>query len=164
MPGFDNEQSSGRRIDQDFTKEEYRFKAKIISSEYKDYFTTLVNQYDFSQSCKIQLINIVNANFDPNAMLARNEFVEPRIIKFKIALNLAHVAMDLSDTQNPGLINIINELEDAFGDFVSRSIGGKEIDHITKTEMVSHQSYAGLPSNAPEQPEKRGFRLPWRHE
>lgn len=164
MAGFDDEVESGRRIDQDFSKEDYRFRAKIISSEFKEKITSLVNQYDFSQSCKIQLSNIVNVAFDPNAMLARNESLEPRKIELEIAMNLAVVAMDESDVQNPGLLNVMNAISNAFGDFVSRSIGGKERDNITKQEMNSHQSYSGLPSQGPEQEQRRGFRLPWRQE
>jgi hypothetical protein len=161
MP-FDEEQDAGRRIDQDFSKEDYRFKAKIISSEYKDKITSLINQYDFSQSCKIQLMNIINVAFDPNAMLARNESIIPRKIQLSIALNLAVVAMDESDTQNAGLINVVTAIEDAFSDFVSRSIGGKERDNITKQEITSHQSYSGLPTNNPGmEQERRGFRAPW---
>jgi hypothetical protein len=159
---FDDEHDSGRRIDQDFSKEDYRFKAKIISSEYKDRITALIGQYDFSQSCKIQLMNIVNVAFDPNAMLARNESVGPRKIALEIAMNLSIVAMDESDVQNAGLLNIQNAIIDAFGDFVSRSVGGKERDNITKQEISSnsHQSYSGLPSD--QGPERRGFRIPGR--
>jgi hypothetical protein len=159
---FEDEHGGMRRIDQDFSKEDYRFKAKIISSEYKEQITSLINQYDFSQSCKIQLMNIVNVAFDPNAMLARNESVLPRKLSLQIAMNLAVVAMDESDVQNAGLINAMNAIEDAFGDFVSRSIGGKERDNITKQEISSnsHQSYSGLPQD--QQQERRGFRLPGR--
>ena len=162
MP-FEDEQSGGRRIDQDFSKEDYRFRAKIISSEYKDQIIPLINQYDFSQSCKIQLTNLINVAFDPNAMLARNEAVEPRKIQLEIAMNLAHVAMDESDVQNPGLLNVLNAISDAFSDFVSRSIGGKERDNITKQEIHSTQSYHGLPSSPEsQQGERRGLRLPWK--
>jgi hypothetical protein len=162
MASFDDEVDSGRRIDQDFAKEDYRFRAKIISSEYKEKITSLINQYDFSQSCKIQLANIINVAFDPNAVLARNESIEPRKIQLEIAMNLSIVAMDESDVQNPGLLNVMNAISDAFGDFVSRSVGGKEIDNIRKQEIHSHQSYSGLPSEQPIQQGGRGLRLPWR--
>lgn len=160
---FEGDFDSGRRMDTDFSKEDFRFRAKIISSEYKEQITLLIDKFDFSQSCKIELKNIVNVAFDPNAMLARNENINLRKIQLEISLNLAKVAMDESDIQNPGLLNVENAVLDAFSDFVSRSIGGKERDNITKQESYSHQSYSGLPAAGGEQGgERRGFRLPWR--
>lgn len=163
MP-FDDQQDSGRRIDQDFSKEDYRFKAKIISSEYKDQIVPLINNYDFSQQCKINLINIINVSFDPNAMLARNDSVRSRVLKLEIDLNLAIEGEDQSDEQNPGLLSLRNTIITAFEDFVSRSVGGKERDNITKQEITSHQSYSGLPGPGGEmqQGERRGLRIPWR--
>jgi hypothetical protein len=162
MPGFDDEVDSGRRIDEDFSREEWRFKAKMISSEFLGKIVTLVNQYDFTQSCKIHLLDICNVAFDPNAMLARNIEIESRKTKLELSLNLAVVAFSESDVSNPGLINVIQAIQDAFADFVSPSVGGKERERITKQESVTHSSYSGLP-NA-EQPQKRGFKLPWRTE
>ncbi len=159
---FDDELDPGRRIDKDFGREDFKLKAKIISSEYKEQLIPLINQYDFSQSAKIQLKNLVEVLFDPNAMLARNDIIETRVIMAEIALNIAVVAMDESDIQNPGMLNIQTAIIDAFRDFVSPSIGGKERDRITKQETVSHQSYSGLPSNdglGGQQGERRGFRL-----
>jgi hypothetical protein len=162
MPGFDDEQDTGRRIDEDFSREEWRFKAKMISSEFLGKIAILINQYDFTQSCKIHLLDVCNVAFDPNAMLARNVEIESRKMKLELALNLATVAYSESDTSNPGLINVVQSIVDAFGDFVSPSIGGKERERITKQESVTHSSYSGLP-NAPTE-QKRGFKLPWRNE
>jgi hypothetical protein len=148
-------------MDYDFSKEEYRLKAKIISSEYAQKCVDLVNSYDFSQSCKIVLAEIISVNFDPNAVLARNANVMIRLIDLKISLNLAVTAMDVSDTANPGLLNVLQSIETAFGDFVSRSIGGKERDAITKSETVGTTHYTGLsPQQEPQQ--NRGIKLPWR--
>lgn len=164
MVGFDEEvEDIGRRIDQDFTHEEWRFKAKMISSEFRDKIGTLVGQYDFSMSCKIHLLDICNVAFDPNAMLARNISVETRQKKLELALNLAVVACDESDISNPGFINVQQAILDAFGDFVSPSLGGKERERITKQESVTHSSYSGLPGEGASNP-KRGFKLPWRRE
>lgn len=160
MPGFKDEpEDVGRRIDQDFTDEEWRFKAKMVSSELRDKLAALINQYDFTMACKIHLLDIINVAFDPNAMLARNAEIETRKNRLKLAMNLAIVAYAESDRQNPGLINVEQSIIDGFADFVSPSIGGKERDRITKQETVTHSSYSGLPGN--EQP-KRGFKLPWR--
>jgi hypothetical protein len=158
---FEEQVDSGRRIDRDFSEESYKFKGKIISSEFKEKIVDLINQYDFSQSCKISLTNIVNVSFDPNAMLARNDSVIPRMLQLEIELNIAKVAYDESDTQNPGLLNIEQTIIDAFSDFVSRSTGGKERDNITKQETTSHQSYSGIPSQQGENNEqpRRGFRV-----
>lgn len=162
MPGFDEEVDDvGRRIDQDFSHEEWRFKAKMISSEFREKIGTLVGQYDFTMSCKIHLLDICNVAFDPNAMLARNVEVETRKKKLEIAMNLAKVAYAESDIQNPGLINVEQAIIDAFSDFVSPSQGGKERERITKQESVTHSSYSGLPGDSQNQP-KRGFKLPWR--
>jgi hypothetical protein len=163
MPGFDDEVESGRRIDQDFSREEWRFKAKMVSSEYKERITSLINQYDFTQSCKIQLSNIIHVAFDPNVMLARNPETESRKMRLEIELNIAKVAYAETDVQNPGLINVEQAIIDAFGDFVSPSIGGKERDRITKQESVTHSSYSGLP-NSETAPKRGGFKLPWRKE
>jgi hypothetical protein len=159
MADFSQEVDAGRRMDYDFSREEYRLKAKIISSEYAQKCVSLVNQYDFSQSCKIVLGEIISVNFDPNAMLARNANVTIRMIDLKISLNLAVTAMDVSDTSNPGLLNVIQAIEVAFGDLVSRSIGGKERDAITKSESVGTTHYTGLAG--PQGEPKRGFELPW---
>jgi len=153
---------SGRRIDQDFAREEWRFKAKMISSEFLGKIMDLINKYDFTQACKIQLSEICTVAFDPNAMLARNVETETRKLQLKIALNLSKVAYAESDIQNAGLLNVEQAIIDAFSDFVSPSIGGKERDRITKQESVTHSSYAGLPNTEPVQ--KRGFKLPWRSE
>ena len=67
QPAFDNQPESGVRMDQDFRNESVRLKAKIISSQYKEYLEPLVENYDFSQQCKITMKNIINACFDPNA-------------------------------------------------------------------------------------------------
>ena len=159
MAEFQQDQDPGRRMDQDFAKEDYRFRAKIISSEYAQKCVDLINQYDFSQSCKIVLAELVSVHFDSNAMLARNDNVSMRNIKLKIALNIAVTAMDETDTANPGLLNVVQALEDAFSDLVSRSIGGKERDAITKIETVGTQHYTGL--SGPQEP-KRGLEIPWR--
>ena len=148
--------SSGQRLDQDFSREEFRFKAKNISSEFAPKVINLINASDLSTSCRIHLIDIVNVSFDPNAMLARNDSIIARKLTLEIALNLAVAAMDESDVQNPALLNINQAIVDAFGDFVSPSIGGKERDRVGKSEFVNttHQNYTGL--NQP-QPERRGL-------
>jgi hypothetical protein len=80
LADFSDQVDAGRRMDYDFSKEEYRLKAKIISSEYAQKCVDLVNSYDFSQSCKIVLAEIISVNFDPNAVLARNANVMIRLI------------------------------------------------------------------------------------
>jgi hypothetical protein len=157
MAEFHDQQDIGRGRDQDYSREEYRFKSGIIESKKAaPNLIDLINQYDFSQSCKIVLSEIISVNFDSNAMLARNENTLMRQLKLKIALNLAVVQMDESDTANPGLLNVMQSIEDAFADIVSRSIGGKERDQIAKSESVQTSNYTGL--SQPEQP--RGFNLP----
>lgn len=163
MPGFEEDVDSGRRMDQDFVREDYRLRAKIISSEYKASIISLISQYDFTMACKIQLTDIVNVSFDPNVMLARNPEIETRKARLLIELNLAACAYAESDTQNPGLLNVEQRIYDAFCDFVSPSIGGKERERITKQESIQHQSYSGLPGSG-ETAQKRGFKLPWRSE
>jgi hypothetical protein len=160
---FQEQVDPGRRMDHDFSKEDFRFRAKIISSEYAQKCVDLVNAYDFSQSCKIVLAEIISVNFDPNVVLARNENITMRVIKLKIALNIAVTAMDESDTANPGLLNVLQAIEDAFGDFVSRSLKGKERDQIGKSESVSTQNYSGLAGPQPME-QNRGFKLPWRNQ
>jgi hypothetical protein len=147
---------SGQRLDQDFSREEFRFKAKNISSEFAPKVINLINVSDLSTSCKIHLIDVVNVSFDPNAMLARNDSIIARKLTLEIALNLSVAAMDESDVQNPALLNISQAIVDAFGDFVSPSIGGKERDRVGKSEFVqtNTQHYTGL--NQP-QPERRGL-------
>jgi hypothetical protein len=147
QPSFDNQPDSGVRMDQDFRNESVRLKAKIISSQYKEYLEPLLETYDFSQQCKITLKNIINVCFDPNAMLARNESIEMRTMLLEIELNLARVAMDESDTQNPGLLTITEAIINAFKDFISPSLGGRVRDRITIEESEHHASYSGLPPN-----------------
>lgn len=155
-PSFDNQPDSGVRMDQDFRNESVRLKAKIISSQYKEYLEPLVESYNFSQQCKITLKNIINVCFDPNAMLARNDSIEMRTMMLEIELNMAVIAMELSDTQNPGLLTITNTIVDAFKDFISPSLGGRVRDRITIDESEHHASYSGLPANPGMEPQ-RGF-------
>lgn len=159
QPAFDNSPDSGVRMDQDFRNESVRLKAKIISSQYKEYLEPLVESYDFSQQCKIAMKNIINACFDPNAMLARNDSIEMRVMMLEVELNLVVVAMDESDVQNPGLLTITNTIIDAFKDFISPSLGGRVRDRITIDESEHHASYSGLPPNPgmEQQGQQRGF-------
>lgn len=156
MADMHQDMDPGRRIDRDFAGEDIRFRAKIISSEYAGKCIELINKFNFSHSCKITLIDLVAANFDPNAMLARNDVPAMRVLRFRIALIIAVTAMSYSDTANPGLLNVLQSFEDAFSDFVSRSIGGKERDAITKIESHTSSHYSGLNP----QPEQRGIQLP----
>lgn len=153
---FDNQPEAGIRMDQDFRNESVRLKAKIISSQYKEYLEPLINSYDFSEQCKITLKNIINVCFDPNAMLARNESIEMRVLLLEMELNLAVVAMDESDVQNPGLLTITGAVTDAFKDFVSPSLGGGVRNRITIEESEHHASYSGLPTQPGMEGERRG--------
>jgi hypothetical protein len=157
QPAFDNQPISGDRISGDFRNEGVRLKAMIISSQYKEYLEPLIENYDFSEQCKITLKNIINVCFDPNAMLARNESIEMRVMLLEVELNLAVVAMDESDTQNPGLLTITGAIVDAFKDFISPSLGGRVRDRITIEESEHHASYSGLPPNPGMEPERRGL-------
>lgn len=150
-----------RRMDQDFSKEEWRFKAKNISSEFAPKIINLIESADLSRSCKINLIDIVNVSFDPNAMLARNDSIEVRVLLLKIQLNLAVASFDSSDTQNPTLMNIMEAIETGFADFVSPSLGGEVRKSVGKQSYESTTHYSGIP-NQNQQPEQRGFSLPWR--
>ena len=161
MAEYNPELDAGRRMDLDFSKEDYRFRAKIISSEYATKCVELINQLDVSQSCKIALGDIINVHMDPNAVLARNDNITVRKLQLLIALNLAVCAYDGSDTQNPGLLNVQQAICDAFGDFVSRSFMGEERKRIGQSETISHQNYTGLGGTTSQEP-KRGFELPWR--
>ena len=154
--GFSGDVEPGRRMDKDFASEEYRFKGKIISSAVGQKLIDLINTYDFSKACKIVLAEIIEANYDPNAMLAINEDISARMLKLQIALNIAVTAMDESDTANPGLLNVIQTIEDAFSDIVSRSVGGKERERINKMETETRTHYTGLNP----QPEQRGIQIP----
>jgi len=161
MADFQEQQDAGRRMDLDYSREEYKLKARIISSEYAQKCIDLINQYDLSQSCKILLSEIISVHFDPNAMLAINQNTNVRKLELKVALNLSVTGYDASDTANPGLLNVQNAIELAFGDFVSRSFMGKERGAIGRTETISHQNYSGLGGTTTQEP-KRGFELPWR--
>jgi hypothetical protein len=158
-PAFDNQPDSSVRMDQDFRNESVRLKAKTISSQYKEYLEPLIENYDFSQQCKITMKNIINVCFDPNAMLARNESIEMRVLLLEVELNLAVVAMDESDTQNPGLLTINGAIIDAFKDFISPSLGGRVRDRISIDESEHHASYSGLPADPGMQQggERRGL-------
>jgi hypothetical protein len=153
---FSDGPESGVRMDQDFRNESVRLKAKIISSQYKEYLEPLIESYDFSQQCKITMKNIINVCFDPNAMLARNDSIEMRIMLLEVELNLAIVAMDESDTQHPGLLTITGAILNAFKDFISPSLGGRVRDRITIEESEHHASYSGLPTNQGMENERRG--------
>lgn len=161
MVDYQQDVETSRRMDIDFQKEDYRFRARIISSEYAQRCMDLINALDVSQSCKITLAEIVSVNFDSNAVLSRTDNLNIRKLQLQVALNVAHTAYDASDTQNPGLLNVQQAITDAFGDFISRSFMGKERDQIGRSETISHQSYSGLPAQPGQQEPQRGFSLPW---
>jgi len=156
-PAFDNQPDSGERFGSNFRNESVRLKAQTISSQYKEYLEPLIDSYDFSQQCKITLKNIINVCFDPNAMLARNESIDMRVMLLEIELNLAVVAMDESDTQNPGLLTITGAIIDAFKDFVSPSLGGGVRNKINVSESDDRISYSGLPASPGMPEERRGL-------
>lgn len=149
-----------RRMDQDFSREEWRFKSKIISSESApENIITIINS-PFSQAYKQALSQIIKVSFDPNVVLARNENVNIRILKLRIELNLSVATQSVSlDSTNTADLITHSAIEDGFADFVSRSAGGKERDAITKSETVGTQHYTGL--NQPQE-QKRGLEIPWR--
>jgi len=89
-------------------------------------------------------------------MLARNDSIEMRVMQLEIELNLAVVAMDESDIQNPGYLTITGAIIDAFKDFISPSLGGRVRDRITIDESEHHASYSGLPPNQGME-ERRGL-------
>jgi hypothetical protein len=154
---FDQQPESGERFGSNFRNESVRLKAQTISSQYKEYLEPLVDNYDFSQQCKITLKNIINVCFDPNAMLARNESIEMRVMMLEIELNLSVVAIDESETQNPGLLTLSGAIIDAFKDFVSPSLGGGVRNKINVTESDDRISYSGLPANPGMPEERRGL-------
>lgn len=150
-----------RRMDQDFSKEEWRFKAKSISSEFAPKIIDLINSADLSKSCKINLVDVVNVSFDPNAMLAINESTSVRILLLKIQLNLAVASFSESDTANPTLMNIIEAIETGFADFISPSIDGYVRKQVGKSAYEQTTHYTGIPQQY-DQGERRGFDIPWR--
>lgn len=140
----------GEQLDETFRSDSARLEARAISSQYSKYLTELIDDYDFTEQCKITLKNIVAASFDTNAMLARNESIEERICMLELELNLGIIAMDESDVQNPGFLNINNTIVDAFKDFVSPSLDGWVRKRLGIDKIEHRQMYEGLPSQQPE--------------
>jgi hypothetical protein len=158
QPAFDNQPDSSVRMDQDFRNEVVRFKAKSVSSEYKGFGEGNVDNYDFTQQYKLTMKNTINANLDPNAMLARNESTEMRSLMLEAELNLNVLAYESSDTQNPGHVTIETTFINVFRDFISPSLGGRVRDRITIEESEHHAAYTGLPQNPGMEPQgQRGF-------
>ena len=150
-----------RPMNREFSESHYQFLSSLIESESARRFFQQVTDTDFSHQCILEFHKVLTSGFDKNAILARNDSVDIRILDFDIALNLMIFGCHESDIQNPAFLTFQENIRQTFRDFVSRSQDAEERRRLLKQEYDVH--YPTPPqqpqqSQPPQQPQqKRGF-------
>lgn len=152
-----------RPSDKEFLAAEYQFKSKLINSQFAQAIFDNILDSDFTMQCKLGFFKILTQAFDSNAVLANNQNIEVRKIGLEIVLNeMIHECRE-SDVQNPAFMTTQENIIQAFGDFVSRSVGGEERARIGKSEQkVTYEGLqgGGQPQQQPIQQPSRGLHFP----
>ena len=159
-----------RQGSREFSESHYKFLSSLIESVSARSFFQQVIETDFSHQCILEFHKVLTSGFDKNAILARNAYVDMRILDFDIALNLMIFACHESDIQNPAFLTFQENIRQTFKDFVSRSQDAEERRRLLKQEydvnypQPQHQPQMGggqpMMNNQPpqqNQPQKRGF-------
>jgi len=125
----------GRLPSSGYSEAHYRFLNELIESKTARDFFVQISNTDFSAQCVNGFYKVLTSGFDKNAMLAKNDKpgIQMRILEFEIALNLMVVECHESDIQNPAFLTFLENIRQAFRDFVSRS--STERDQLLRQEF-----------------------------
>ena len=170
MPELQNPERGGTAKDAQrlYAGEGQIAKARLVASDYKNAALEIIDRAPFSLRAKLALANIVHMAFDQNVILARNDNLELRKLRLKLAMNYARLSMTKPDVLHPMLPLLEETIYQHFCDYVSASIGGGERkdQHRSIFRMEDdRQQPVGIPQVNPIPPQQqqpsRGIRLPF---
>lgn len=141
-----------------FEGEEILHKARLIESDYRESLKSQIQKESFTARAKLALIDLVDASFDKNVILANNSSLDLRKLSFRIALNKTKLSFTKTDVMNPAYVSMKQNIENHFDDFVSRSYRMMERERQAERKTVQNVKYEDIP-NQNAQPPKRGFGL-----
>lgn len=148
------------RADRIFETEELVLKAKMLEVEFTDKVLHLIDQEALTQRAKLALAAVVLMGFDKNVVLANNPDIEVRVLRFEEALNKAKLSFSRPDAMNPATVYLVENIRQAFRDFVSRSINMSERRMQGERKTVSIYSSPDQPGGGGgggQQPRKHGL-------
>lgn len=149
----------GRAPSSGYSEAHYRFLNELLESKTARDFFIQISNTDFSAQCVNAFYKVLTSGFDKNAMLAKNDAkgVKMRILTFEIALNLMVLECYESDIQNPAFVTFVENIRQAFMDFVSRS--PSERDQLLRQEFGQVVPQLGQQQNRGQmqQPQQQGM-------
>lgn len=159
--GMQQGQQQAGRSERIYETEEIILKAKMLESEFMDRAISIINTMALTMAAKLSLISLISMAFDQNAVLANNPDVDLRILRFEEAMNKAKLTFSRPDVMNPALPGILENLRQAFRDFVSRSynMGERKMQGERKIVQQTNMATTDTSASAPQQQRKHGFDL-----
>jgi hypothetical protein len=159
--GYLPNESQSARADRIYESEDIIIKARMLESEYQSKATGYVHSMALSLSAKLALSSLIAMAFDKNVVLANNPDIDIRVLRFEEALNKTKLTFSRPDVMNPGLPSMMENIRQAFRDFVSRSLNMNErkMQSERKSVLQTNSSMNDVSAGAPQQvPQKRhGF-------
>jgi hypothetical protein len=154
-------QQGQSRADRIYESEEIIIKAKMLESEFQDRAFGIVDSMALSMGAKLAIGGLIAMAFDKNVVLANNPDIDIRCLRFEEALNKAKLTFTRPDVMNQALPGMLENLRQAFRDFVSRSLNMNERKMQGERKSVITQNLGGQDQHAPGvQPQrKHGFDL-----
>lgn len=125
------------RAERIYETEELVLKAKMLESDFVDKAIMLIEQESLSRRAKIALASAVFMAFDKNAVLANNPDIDVRVLRFEEALNKVKLSFSRPDVMNPATVYLLENIRQAFRDFVSRSVNMNERRMQGERKVVS---------------------------
>jgi len=157
LPG----ENASNRADRIYESEEIIIKARMLETEFQDRAIGYVNAMALSLSAKLALGSLIAMAFDKNAVLANNPDIDIRMLRFEEALNKTKLTFSRPDVMNPGLPAMLENIRQAFRDFISRSLNMNErkMQGERKSVLQTNQSMNDVSAGAPQQqqPRRHGF-------
>ena len=159
--GMQQGQQQAGRSERIYETEEIILKAKMLESEFMDRAVGIINTMALTMAAKLSLISLISMAFDQNAVLANNPDVDLRILRFEEAMNKAKLTFSRPDVMNPALPGMLENLRQAFRDFVSRSynMGERKMQGERKIVQQTNMATTDTSASAPQQQRKHGFDL-----
>lgn len=150
------------RADRIYETEELVLKAGMLEVQFLDKILHLIDQESLTQRAKLALASVVLMGFDKNVVLANNPDIDIRVLRFEEALNKAKLSFSRPDAMNPATVYLVENIRQAFRDFVSRSFnmterrmqGEKKTVSIYTPDSAMQQGGGGQ-----QQPRRHGLDL-----
>jgi hypothetical protein len=155
------QQQGQSRADRIYESEDIIIKAKMLESEFQDRVFSIVEAMPLSMGTKLALGGLIAMAFDKNVVLANNPDIDIRCLRFEEALNKAKLTFTRPDVMTQALPGMLENLRQAFRDFVSRSLNMNERKMQGERKTVVTQNLGGQDQSAPgiQPSRKHGFDL-----